>query len=90
MFERFTPSPADDIMKVGQMCRADTRAEKVDLGIGVYKDATGATVVLPRSKRPRRGSCRSRRPRPMSGWRGTRILTMRWQSCFWVPLWSPS
>lgn len=50
MFERFTPSPADDIMKVGQMCRADTRAEKVDLGIGVYKDATGATVVLPSVK----------------------------------------
>ena len=46
MFEALHPRPNDAIMEIMQQCKADMRAEKIDLGVGVYKDATGQTVIL--------------------------------------------
>ncbi len=46
MFESVTPRPNDPIMVVMEKCKADTRPEKIDLGVGVYKDATGNTTIL--------------------------------------------
>ena len=46
MFEALHPRPNDAIMEMMQQCKADMRAEKIDLGVGVYKDATGQTVIL--------------------------------------------
>lgn len=46
MFESLEPKPADAILKLIAEHRDDTREEKVDLGVGVYRDADGNTPVL--------------------------------------------
>lgn len=46
MFDRLTEQPADKILSLMAAFRADPRAEKIDLGVGVYKDMTGLTPVM--------------------------------------------
>ena len=46
MFETLKQQPADKILALVQMYREDPRDTKVDLGVGVYKDATGLTPVM--------------------------------------------
>lgn len=46
MFETLEPKPADAILKLIGQHRDDPRAEKVDLGVGVYRDAEGNTPIL--------------------------------------------
>jgi aspartate aminotransferase len=46
MFEHIIAAPADPILGLGDLFRADSRPNKVNLGIGVYKDETGKTPVL--------------------------------------------
>lgn len=46
MFQSLNEQPVDKIMRISQMYKADERAEKIDLGVGVYKDASGLTPVM--------------------------------------------
>ncbi|RWA76869.1 amino acid aminotransferase [Mesorhizobium sp.] len=46
MFESLQPAPADKILALIGLYRADTRPGKVDLGVGVYKDRDGRTPVM--------------------------------------------
>ena len=46
MFEALQPAPADKILALIGLYRADTRPGKVDLGVGVYKDRDGRTPVM--------------------------------------------
>lgn len=46
MFETLKPQPADKILELVQMYRDDPRDTKIDLGVGVYKDATGLTPIM--------------------------------------------
>jgi aromatic-amino-acid transaminase len=46
MFDALKPQPADKILTLIQMFRDDPREAKIDLGVGVYKDATGLTPVM--------------------------------------------
>lgn len=46
MFESLQAQPADKILELVQMYRKDPRENKIDLGVGVYKDATGLTPVM--------------------------------------------
>lgn len=46
MFETLKKQPADGILALMQMYREDPRDTKIDLGVGVYKDATGLTPVM--------------------------------------------
>jgi aspartate aminotransferase len=46
MLERLQPQPEDKIIHLMALYRADPRADKIDLGVGVYKDATGHTPVM--------------------------------------------
>ncbi|WP_299207805.1 amino acid aminotransferase [uncultured Tateyamaria sp.] len=46
MFEHLTAQKPDGILMLMQMYREDPRDAKVDLGVGVYKDATGNTPVM--------------------------------------------
>ncbi len=45
-FDRIQAAPADPILGLGEAFKAETRPEKVNLGIGVYKDAQGQTPIL--------------------------------------------
>lgn len=46
MFEKIQAAPADPILGLGEAFKADTREGKVNLGIGVYKDANGQTPIV--------------------------------------------
>ncbi|EEW24118.1 Aromatic-amino-acid transaminase [Rhodobacter ferrooxidans] len=46
MLNALKPQPADKILQLIQMFKDDPRATKIDLGVGVYKDATGLTPVM--------------------------------------------
>lgn len=46
MLNALKPQPADKILQLIGQFRADPRADKIDLGVGVYKDATGLTPVM--------------------------------------------
>lgn len=46
MFDHLKAQPQDKILQLIQMFREDTRSTKIDLGVGVYKDATGLTPVM--------------------------------------------
>ena len=46
MFESLKAQPADKILTLMQMFREDPREHKIDLGVGVYKNAEGVTPVM--------------------------------------------
>ena len=46
MFETLQAQPADKILALMQMYKDDPRETKIDLGVGVYKDATGLTPIM--------------------------------------------
>lgn len=46
MFETLKAQPADKILALMQMFRDDPRTDKIDLGVGVYKNAEGITPVM--------------------------------------------
>jgi len=46
MFESLGPMPPDSILGLMEAFREDLRPGKIDLGVGVYKDAKGDTPVL--------------------------------------------
>ena len=46
MLETLKPVPPDKIIEILNLFRADPRTDKLDLGVGVYKDADGRTPVM--------------------------------------------
>ncbi|MEZ4866923.1 MAG: amino acid aminotransferase [Caldilineaceae bacterium] len=51
MFETFTPAPPDAILGLTDAFKKDSNPKKINLGVGVYKDAQGRTPVLDSVKR---------------------------------------
>ena len=62
MFENITAAPADPILGLADSFRQDPRENKINLGIGVYKDETGKTPVLSCVKK-RKSICWIMKPR---------------------------
>ena len=46
LFDKLQPVSADALLALIGMYRADPRPDKIDLGVGVYRDSTGATPVM--------------------------------------------
>ncbi len=46
MFEHLTEQPADKILALIEAYKEDPRDTKIDLGVGVYKDAEGRTPIM--------------------------------------------
>ena len=46
MLSNLTAQPQDKILALMGAYRADPRLDKIDLGVGVYKDANGATPIM--------------------------------------------
>jgi aspartate aminotransferase len=46
MFEALNPLPADPILGLSAAFRQDDNPDKIDLGVGVYKDESGATPIM--------------------------------------------
>ena len=46
MFQDLVVQPADKILALVQAYKEDPRDQKIDLGVGVYKNAEGITPVM--------------------------------------------
>ena len=46
MFEKFTPAPPDAILGLTEAFKQDPNPNKINLGVGIYKDAQGRTPIL--------------------------------------------
>ncbi|MGQ9426732.1 amino acid aminotransferase [Gilvimarinus sp. F26214L] len=46
MFEELSPLPADPLLGIMAACAADPNPDKVDLGVGVYKNEEGNTPIF--------------------------------------------
>ncbi len=46
MIDSLAPKAPDPLLKIIKMFREDPRADKIDLGVGVYRDASGLTPVM--------------------------------------------
>ncbi len=46
MFEKIVAAPADPILGLTEEFKNDTRPEKINLGVGIYKNEAGTTPVL--------------------------------------------
>lgn len=46
MIEALAPKAPDPLLKIIKMFREDERSDKIDLGVGVYKDESGNTPVM--------------------------------------------
>jgi aromatic-amino-acid transaminase len=46
MFQNLKAQPADKILELMQLYREDPRSNKIDLGVGVYKNADGQTPIM--------------------------------------------
>ncbi len=46
LLDRLEAKPTDSLLALIQLCDADPRSEKIDVGVGVYRDAAGSTPIL--------------------------------------------
>jgi aromatic-amino-acid transaminase len=46
LLDRLEAKPTDSLLALIQLCDADPRPEKIDVGVGVYRDAVGNTPIL--------------------------------------------
>ena len=68
MLENLIAQPADKILALVAAYRADPRDEKVDLGVGVYKDASGNTPVMRAVKEAERRILADQSSKPIRVW----------------------
>ena len=46
LFDRLEAQPSDSLLALIALCEADPRSDKIDVGVGVYRDAAGGTPIL--------------------------------------------
>src|SRR4051812_42259807 len=46
LFDRLEEQKADSLLQLIALCDADPRPDKIDVGVGVYRDAGGGTPIL--------------------------------------------
>src|SRR5690606_19396908 len=46
LLDRLEAQPADALLELIALCDADPRPDKIDVGVGVYRDAAGNTPIL--------------------------------------------
>ena len=71
MIDDLAVKPPDPLLKIIKMFREDPRTDKVDLGVGVFRDENGATPVMKAVKEAERRLSPNNRPRRMSANRAT-------------------
>ena len=52
MFDRLSALPADPLLGLITAFRDDTNPNKVDLGVGVYRDESGHTPIMSAVQKP--------------------------------------
>lgn len=75
MFEMLKPQPPDALLALIGQFRGDTRAEKIDLGVGVYRDEAGRTPVFKAVKAAERQLAEGQPTKAYLGPEGNRRFT---------------
>ena len=70
MLTNLTPQPPDKILALMQTFREDPRENKIDLGVGVYKNAEGVTPVMRAVKAAERQLVESQETKAYTGLAG--------------------
>jgi len=70
MLENLTPQPPDKILQLMQAFREDPRENKIDLGVGVYRNAEGVTPVMRAVKEAERRIWESQETKAYTGLAG--------------------
>jgi aspartate/tyrosine/aromatic aminotransferase len=70
LFETLEPKPADAILKLIGEHQRDPRPDKIDLGVGVYRDADGNTPILKTVKKAEHWLAGSQQSKAYLGSRG--------------------
>ena len=79
MFETLKPTPPDKIIELMGLYKADPRTDKIDLGVGVYKDAAGPHPGDARGQGGRGAAARGAGDaRPTSASSATSSSSTRW------------
>lgn len=82
MFDTLSPAAADPILSVVEAFRADARPHKLDLSVGVYRDAQGQTPVMAAVKAAERALCEAQASKSYLGLAGnTAFLDAVMQLC---------
>ncbi|ODT78109.1 MAG: hypothetical protein ABS76_24995 [Pelagibacterium sp. SCN 64-44] len=77
MFESLAKPPIDPILALGQAVRSDPRADRLDLGIGVYRDETGLTPIMKAVSEAERRLLNERSSKTYVGARGDTVFVDR-------------
>ncbi|MDP8994196.1 MAG: aspartate/tyrosine/aromatic aminotransferase [Pseudomonadota bacterium] len=75
MFERLEEQKADSLLHLIALCDADPRPDKIDVGVGVYRDAAGATPILRSVKAAERILLETQETKSYLGSRGDKRFT---------------
>ncbi len=51
LFDRLEEQKSDSLLQLIALCDSDPRPDKIDVGVGVYRDAGGGTPILRAVKR---------------------------------------
>src|SRR3712207_341593 len=54
LFDRLENQPSDSLLQLIALAKADPRPDKIDVGVGVYRDAAGGTPILRAVKKAER------------------------------------
>jgi aromatic-amino-acid transaminase len=77
MFETLAPMPADPLLGIIRAFAADPRADKIDLGVGVFRDETGRTPVMRAVKAAERRILEEQTTKSYQGMEGDRAFLAR-------------
>ena len=78
MFEHLKEQPKDKILALMQAFKDDPRDDKIDLGVGVYRNPEGVTPIMRAVKKAERRWWEAKNPpRPIPALQATRPSPMR-------------
>src|SRR3954453_20509899 len=75
LFERLEAQRSDSLLQLIALCDADTRSDKIDVGVGVYRDSGGATPILRAVKKAERPLWEAQDPKAYLGPQGDARFT---------------
>lgn len=90
MFETLSELPADAILKLIAEHKNDTRPDKVDLGVGVYRDESGATPIPRAVKKAEQYLVENQATKAYLGSAGDEVFNAEMQRMTMGPAWDDS
>ena len=70
LFDRLDEQPSDSLLALIALCDADPRTDKIDVGVGVYRDGAGNTPILRAVKKAERRLVENQETKAYLGSRG--------------------